>query len=163
MRYGLGPHDLSSEKDEVMMRCLINDQWVPAGRRVLVCGGRDYGDYAELEWFLDAYHRASTIELLIEGEAEGADKMSKEWAFRRANCIPVLGVPANWVKYQLSAGPLRNRKMITLVKPEVVIAFRGKNGTNNMIKQAREFNIPVIKVGWIQKGIFEILENQSDT
>jgi hypothetical protein len=52
--------------------------------RVLVCGGRDYGqdEVEEQRLFeaLDALHTTEPIELLIQGGARGADTMARLWA-----------------------------------------------------------------------------------
>lgn len=101
---------------------------------ILVCGGRDFSQKARLFGSLDAVHEKHTIDLLIHGDARGADRLAEEWAKRRQ--VPYLGVPARWGALgNKVAGPERNGRMLVW-KPEVVIAFPGGTGTANMIEQA---------------------------
>lgn len=107
--------------------------------RVLVCGSRDFNDYETLEKELNGYD----ITEVIEGEARGADKLSRVYAEHRG--IPVKGYPADWTLFGRRAGPIRNRQMLTEGKPDCVVAFRGPNsrGTQNMIDQATKAGVPV--------------------
>lgn len=105
--------------------------------RVLVCGSRHFNDYELLERTLDDY----PITDIIEGEARGADRLSRKYAEERN--IPVRAFPADWNKYGKGAGPIRNRQMLVEGTPDFVIAFRGPNsrGTQNMIDQARKAGV----------------------
>jgi hypothetical protein len=53
--------------------------------------------------------------------------------------------PADWKKYKRAAGYIRNKQMLD-AKPDLVIAFPGRNGTRNMVDQAFEADIPIVKV-----------------
>jgi len=119
--------------------------------RVLVCGGRTFSDRHRLYEALNALDPRPT--LIIEGGQRtkeagqivgGADFFAKEWADRRG--IPVLTVDAEWQRYGKSAGPLRNAKMISFGRPDLVLATDGGAGTNDMVRQACNANIKVIKV-----------------
>lgn len=107
--------------------------------RVLVCGSRHFNDYELLERILDEYD----ITEVIEGEARGADTLSRIYAEHRG--ISVRGFPADWALLGRRAGPIRNRQMLTEGKPDCVVAFRGPNsrGTQNMIDQATKAGVPV--------------------
>lgn len=105
--------------------------------RVLVCGGRDFTDYALLERMLDEL----TITTVIEGEARGADKLSAVYAGYRG--IPVERYPADWNKFGTRAGPIRNSAMLAKGKPDCVVAFPGGKGTANMIDQATKAGVEV--------------------
>lgn len=72
---------------------------------------------------------------IVQGGAKGADALAKKWA--KANGIPCFECEAIWDVYDLEAGPLRNGWMIEFVKVELVIAFPGKTGTADMVKQAK--------------------------
>lgn len=83
--------------------------------------------------------------LVIQGGASGADRFAKE-------CARQLGIACNeyvahWEKYGRKAGPLRNREMITMEKPELVLAFHDNieksKGTRNMIMLANNRGVPV--------------------
>lgn len=102
--------------------------------RVLVCGGRDYADRTGLFMELDRLHAAWCFEVVIEGEARGADTLAREWAESRG--LPVEKYPADWARDGRAAGPIRNRRMLVEGKPDMVIAFPGGRGTDNMLAQA---------------------------
>lgn len=108
--------------------------------RVLVCGGRSYGKrltmYAELDKLL------ADIEVLIHGAAPGADTVADQWAESRG--VPRQPFPAKWKELGKRAGPVRNAQMLADGKPDVVIAFPGGDGTDDMVKKARAAGVRVI-------------------
>ena len=53
--------------------------------------------------------------------------------------------PAEWDKYGVSAGPIRNQKMIDEGKPDLVFAFPGGRGTTDMIRRAAVAGIRVVR------------------
>lgn len=113
--------------------------------RVLVCGGRDFVDYARAHAVLDHYHAESGgFSCLIQGAARGADTLAAEWADARG--IRVLPFPADWDGHGRSAGHIRNAQMLREGKPDVVIAFPGGRGTDNMIDQATRAGVPVLRI-----------------
>ncbi len=107
--------------------------------RILVCGGRDYTNEKRVFDILREYR--VHVSLIISGKARGADTLAERWAI--LNDVKFKGFPANWTKHGNSAGPIRNRQMIEEGHPDLVIAFKGGNGTANMIKQAKDFGIAV--------------------
>lgn len=111
--------------------------------RVLVCGGRDYKNKDLVFETLARIHDKTPITLLIEGGANGADFWGGYWADQ--NCIPHLRVPADWNRYGRGAGPRRNLRMLDY-KPELVVAFPGNNGTENMVMIAVRNGILVQRV-----------------
>ena len=76
---------------------------------------------------------------MARGENRGADTMAERYAAEKD--IPIQVFPAEWNKYGKTAGPIRNKSMLTYVMEETpaVIAFwNGKSrGTGNMLKQAK--------------------------
>lgn len=112
--------------------------------RVLVCGGRGFDDYELLSNTLDHLFEDKGITVIIQGEAKGADSLGKEWAENQQ--IPILSFPANWNKYGNSAGPIRNKQMLTEGRPDIVVAFPGGKGTANMVKQAKVAGVKVIEI-----------------
>lgn len=103
--------------------------------RLLVCGGRDYADRAELFETLFAIHARKAVTLIIEGGAAGADTLAVEWA--NANGIEVKTYRAEWERLGRAAGPIRNQRMLDDGMPDEVVAFRGGRGTAGMIRLAR--------------------------
>lgn len=114
----------------------------PSGHVVIVCGGRGYTDVNHVYTELDAYHAANKITLLVEGGANGADSLAREWAKLRG--VPLKTVPAQWGLHGKSAGAQRNAQMLQS-KPVAVLAFPGGNGTLNMTQQAERKNVKVIR------------------
>lgn len=112
--------------------------------RVLVCGGRKFRDTALLIGTLDSYHHLYTFTLLIEGGALGADRLAREWAKLRG--VPIKTYEADWDTYGDAAGRIRNRLMLVDGKPDLVIAFKGGPGTNNMCLQSMKRMVEVIRV-----------------
>lgn len=110
------------------------------GRRVLVCGGRNYSDWERVYDLLDRLHRASPFSMLIHG----ADTLAGEWAASRY--VPVEEYPAEWAKYGRRAGVMRNKQMLKAGKPELVVAFPGSWGTANMVRLAAAVPLVVIRV-----------------
>jgi hypothetical protein len=109
--------------------------------KVLICGDRDWDDYLKI------YNRMRNIptgSLIITGGARGADtiayKLAQKLGFKKI-CIK-----ADWKRYGLAAGPIRNRQMLDL-EPELVIAFHPNIeqslGTKNCREQAEDRGIPV--------------------
>lgn len=109
--------------------------------RILICGGRDYARASHLNATLDALDAECKITLVVHGDAPGADTLADRWAEARG--IDRIKVPANWIGRGKAGGPYRNRMMLRLVRPEMVIAFPGGDGTAGMAKLAGDAEIPV--------------------
>jgi hypothetical protein len=111
--------------------------------KVLVCGGRDYKDHPAVFRALDALHKKVGIKLIIQGGAKGADSLAGQWAEKRE--IPCVRHPAEWGKYGITSGPIRNAAMLKEWKPDGVMAFPGGEGTKNMVAQAEKAGVKVWK------------------
>jgi hypothetical protein len=120
--------------------------------RVLICGDRDWRNQQLILDELSKIHQELGVEVVIEGENgtvigrvvyKGADLMGRYAAERLG--IPVLPYPANWRKYGLSAGPIRNRQILTEGKPTLVLAFHNflenSKGTKDMVQAAMNAGI----------------------
>lgn len=122
--------------------------------RVLVCGGRNFDRFDAWEWLeRNAYDEIAyktgcfssvSLEAIIQGGARGADQGAADWG--KSEGVKVMEFKANWKKHGKAAGPIRNSKMIKEGKPDIVIAFEGGKGTQNMISQAEAEGIPIIRV-----------------
>lgn len=112
---------------------------VDKGKRVIVCGGRDYSNEDSIWHFLTYLHRKAPIALLIHGGATGADAIASQWAIQHR--VRQLPFPADWKKHGKSAGPIRNQAMIDEGKPDMVIAFPGGKGTADMKRRAQAAGI----------------------
>jgi len=113
--------------------------------RLLVCGSREWWDDELLANVLEGRWFTPMVQVLIEGEAPGADSMAKWWARNRR--IEVLSFPADWAKYGKAAGAIRNQQMIDEGEPTLVIAFHddlhNSKGTKDMVKRAQKNGILV--------------------
>ena len=108
--------------------------------RVLVCGGRDFSDYAMMGRILARYQ--DRIGVIIHGAARGADQLAWRWAV--ATGIPHEPFPADWNEHGKAAGPIRNQQMLDEGKPDLVIAFPGGKGTNDMVRRAIDSGVTVV-------------------
>jgi hypothetical protein len=115
------------------------------GARVLICGGREFADRNWLFRELDRLNGAEPFSCVIAGGAVGADTMAREWAESRA--IPVIEFKADWDGQGRKAGPIRNQRMLDEGAPDVVVAFPGGNGTEDMCAKATAVGVRVWRVG----------------
>src|SRR5438309_11662350 len=99
--------------------------------KVLVCGGRDYKQTAQVQRVLSAMHETEPMTLVISGGARGVDLMGANWAYNAG--IKVVLFRARWSEHGLQAGPIRNQMMLDEGKPDRVVAFPGGRGTQDMI------------------------------
>jgi ABC-type Fe3+-hydroxamate transport system substrate-binding protein len=120
--------------------------------RVLVCGGRDFhyqsivGEIIESVlyeefWKTNTGSRPWLQDILICGMARGADLAAYSWAQKAG--MPVEKYVPNWDKHGRAAGIIRNKEMLEEGKPDLVIAFPGGRGTDNMVSIALKAGVPV--------------------
>ena len=112
---------------------------------LLICGSRHWTNGELIRRELAALHG---VEVVIEGEAPGADTLAA--AAARELGIPVLPFPADWDHYGRAAGPIRNQQMIEEGHPDLVLAFseslNSSRGTADMVARARRARIRVVLV-----------------
>jgi len=106
--------------------------------RLLVCGGRDFTNYAVLA--LAIMRLEPTV--IIAGAARGADRLAATYA--RTHGITLEEYPADWDQYGKRAGFIRNSQMLTEGKPDMVLAMPGGVGTRMMVEIATKAGVPVI-------------------
>jgi len=115
--------------------------------KVLVCGGRDYDNRERLFAVLDKALRAANLAgktfVLVHGGARGADSLAGLWASMRQDSVSVRVYKADWDTHKKAAGPIRNNLMLTSESPDVIIAFKGGNGTAHMMSIGRKAGVPV--------------------
>lgn len=132
--------------------------------KILVCGGRDYNDYAKVESALDALMHLTGTDgdvIVVHGGATGADTLAGKWASSKGFLQKVytpewddISSPGALVKYNkygkpynALAGPVRNQRMLD-ENPDIsyVVAFPGGKGTSDMVKRAEKKGINIIKI-----------------
>jgi hypothetical protein len=110
--------------------------------KILVTGGRDFGDRNLLFSGLDRIHAETPITMIIHGGAKGADALASEWAASRG--VPVEVFKPNW-RLGRHAGLQRNSDMLAS-KPELVVAAPGGKGTADMVAKAKKASLKVVKL-----------------
>ena len=114
--------------------------------RVLVTGDRHWDDRGIVTQVIKDLLREYWLTTIIEGEAPGADLISRKIALSMG--VDVTAFPANWTKYGKAAGPIRNKRMIEEGEPDLVVAFHDNlmqsKGTRNMVELAHREGLPVI-------------------
>lgn len=111
--------------------------------RVLVCGGRNWTDKGAVYRALDTINRVYGIDVVIEGSAQGADRMAGFWA--RKHRIINIKFHAEWKKHGKQAGRIRNQEMLAVGGPALVVAFPGGKGTAHMVSIAREARVQIFE------------------
>ena len=116
-------------------------------QRLLITGSRRWAD----ERAIDQQIRLTRdeLEVVIEGEAPGADRLARAAAERWG--VPVLPFPADWREHGRAAGPIRNERMLREGRPTCVVAFSDdfsnpRSGTRHMCRIAVEAGVPVTLV-----------------
>lgn len=118
---------------------------------VIVCGGRNFRNNDLVFRAMNTIHRNFEITALVHGDAKGADAVADIWA----SWHPTMGRfprPADWDTHGKRAGPIRNSEMITEFDPDLIIAFPGGSGTENMKQLGRQHDIMVIEVNEDKEG-----------
>lgn len=114
-------------------------------QRVLICGDRNWTDGQAVLKALSEVQQAEGVEVVIEGEASGADVAGYRAAIMLG--IPVQAYPANWRVHGRSAGPIRNAQMLKEGKPTLVLAFHpyieNSKGTKHLVEIAMKAGVPV--------------------
>lgn len=110
---------------------------------IIICtGGRDNLDTVLVDRVLDTLNPKGVI---VGDCPTGIDLFVR--AYCRYKNINFTIFEANWNKYGLSAGPVRNKEMIKFGLPlgAILIAFKGGKGTMDCIKQAKAANMLVLE------------------
>ena len=90
------------------------------------------------------------FERIIHGDARGVDKMAGKWA--RDHGILEWDFLPEWHRVDADDGLNRNQRMILAGAPDLVVAFPGGEGTENMIEQAKAAAIEVIEVRLLRRS-----------
>jgi hypothetical protein len=110
--------------------------------RVLICGSRSWRDTEAIKKRVDMLPDGTVV---IEGGADGADKIARQCALKRHLFVAEVAVtPGHWDRFGKRAGHMRNHAMLDLM-PDLVIAFQrnGSNGTQGTLDEACRRGIPI--------------------
>lgn len=108
--------------------------------KAVIAGGRDFVPTERHRQWLKFILKSLKITEVVSGTCRGADLFGEEIA-KELN-IPVKQFPADWNKGQ-DAGFKRNVEMA--VYADIVILFKGGNGTAHMEKLAKRRKMKIIK------------------
>lgn len=119
--------------------------------RIIIAGDRNFHDYHfaanEITNIIEIYYSTwqnGQIEI-ISGGAKGVDTLAAKYA--SIYNIKFKPFPANWTKYGLLAGPIRNTKMAQYASQSngTLIAFWNglSKGTKNMIQAAKKYELRI--------------------
>jgi hypothetical protein len=112
---------------------------------LIFCGDREWTDHSLIHMVMGALWTNLGVFTVIEGEAKGADRISRQCA--RELGLPWKPFPANWHEFGKAAGPIRNTQMLVEGKAHGVVAFHfdieNSIGTGNMVRQALKKRVPV--------------------
>jgi YspA, cpYpsA-related SLOG family len=105
--------------------------------RTIIAGSRDITNIMYLH---EAIVKCGwQITKVISGGARGVDMLGEAWAFD--NGIDFERYPANWAKYKLGAGRIRNAIMAENADALLALWDGHSKGTGNMIDIARAKNL----------------------
>jgi len=112
----------------------------------LVCGSRQGQGFLRTSTALDKARKTPELPVfyaVLSGGNKGTDGEAFYWAMLRE--LPALIVPAKWKTGTAGGGegPIRNRLMLRLCWPVVVLAFPGGPGTRDMMRVALQSEIPL--------------------
>lgn len=104
--------------------------------KVAIVGSRDFTNYESFKTYLEQI--PIKPELIVSGGSKGTDKLAERYA--KENKIELKIFYPDWEKYGLSAGPLRNQKIVDSC--DIMIAFPSKNGkgTQDSIRKCNTSN-----------------------
>ena len=123
--------------------------------KVIVAGSRFFTDYEYVKRYLDVFRMKYEIEEIVSGACDmgnltfvrengskvfGVDGLGERYANEHG--IPVKHFPANWKKFGLSAGPVRNGEMAVYGNYAIVISDGLSRGSRSMIQKAKYYKIP---------------------
>lgn len=114
--------------------------------RLIIAGGRDFMNVPLLVQKLDVLCSRKMPDVVLCGEARGADALGKRWA--QSKGIAVESYPADWDAHGKRAGFLRN-KLMAENATHLVAFWDGKSkGTKHMIDYANAKGLKVRVVNY---------------
>lgn len=109
--------------------------------KLAISGSRHYNNYEEFSQILYHFLHRNLLECIITGDATGADSLAEKFSIR--NNIPIKIFRADWKKYGKSAGPIRNKEIISDATHLLAFPSKFGKGTQNTIDHAKNKGIPI--------------------
>lgn len=111
---------------------------------VAVTGGRNNYYISRIENVLTRLHTERRITFLVHGGCRGADSVCRDWAERAGVYTAAFPIQQSlWLIHGKAAGPTRNRLMLEVTRPDLLVAFAGGTGTASCIEAAELLGIPI--------------------
>lgn len=107
--------------------------------KVIIAGSRYVKNFAAVEKAIA--DSGFEITEVVSGGAVGVDAMGEWWAHEHSKPLRVF--PANWSKYGVAAGPIRNQEMAAYGEALIAVWDGQSRGTKNMIDTAKARGLPV--------------------
>lgn len=107
--------------------------------KVIIAGSRDLTNMANIKQAV----KESNFDIteVVSGHARGVDRLGEQWA--KTSNISVKLFPADWGKFGKAAGFVRNKEMAEYADALIAIWDGVSRGTENMIFNARGFELKV--------------------
>lgn len=118
-------------------------------KKIVVAGSRNYNNYQQAERYIEFYTKGIAEKytlVFLSGGCQGADKLGEKYAKLKGYEIQI--IPAEWDKYGLKAGPIRN-EIMAQIADYVICFWDGKSrGTKNMISNEIKYEKPyrIVKI-----------------
>lgn len=110
--------------------------------KVVIAGSRSFNDYEKLKSFCDSVlSNKEDVEIVSGCCIRGADRFGELYAKEKNFCLTLF--PADWGKYNKSAGVIRNKEMADYADALIVFWDGVSKGTENMIKMAEKKNLSI--------------------
>ena len=145
-------HKSRKENNHIPCPTLQGKQYAQINRfrrplRAIFCGDRD-SSYTFEEQLTLELRDLPPHSVVIHGDCKGIDRYAAELAeLMKIKTIPYPVSQEEWRVFGLGAGPMRNKMMLDVEKPDVVFAFHPdinlSKGTRDMVLQAWQSKVPV--------------------
>ena len=120
-------------------------------KRIIVAGGRDFGNYPYMKRMLDRVLPGDGEEIeVVSGHAKGADRLGERYAEERGLRLRVM--PADWKALGRLAGVFRNQRMLDYAMEEAPMAVAfwdgASQGTADMIRRSGRAGVRTVVFGY---------------
>lgn len=114
----------------------------------ILTGGRDYEDWRKIKGILDALACIPAITIYVGDCPTGLDHLARYYFNTFSPQTNVRVFKADWDTHGKAAGPIRNERMVKSTEGcfAMLFAFPGGRGTENTVKHAKKYKIPVVRV-----------------
>lgn len=107
--------------------------------KTIIAGSRDITSYSAVE--LAVLASGFDVTEVVSGTARGVDRNGELWA--TATGVPIKRFPADWKRYGVRAGLIRNKEMAAYADALIAVWDGQSSGTAHMIKSAQARGLKV--------------------